>query len=82
MNGKGKFNINTESPSDKPMSPLSLEALLSDPSVYEVTLIEEPTNGRFSSLGDLFGEEVVQEAREMIRDDNPFKIVAAVRICS
>ena len=50
------------------------------PSLYEIP-IEDPRNGYFSSLGDLFGEKVVSRAREMMRDATPFRVVVAVSIC-
>ena len=37
----------------------------------------------FSSLGDLFSREAVQEAKERIRDTTPFKVVTItiISIC-
>ena len=56
---KGKAGIFTESFLDKSTSSPSLEALLSDPSLYEEIPLDVLDEGAFSSLGDLFDEEVV-----------------------
>ena len=45
--GKGKTNMFTESPMDKPVSLPSLEALLSDPSLFEELSLENPNEEVF-----------------------------------
>ena len=57
--GKGNDGIITNDPSNKLVSLPSLEALLFDPSLYEEIPIEDPYEGAFFSLGDLFSGEVV-----------------------
>ena len=81
MKGKEKAGIYTKFPSDKPMSPPSLEALLSDPSLFEEIPMEDPDDGFFSSLVDLFNGEAVQGARYMMKDPTSFKFFAAVSVC-
>ena len=43
--------------------------------------MEDLDDGAFSSLGDLFGGEVVQGARDLMKDATPFKVVVAISVC-
>ena len=54
---KGKAGMFIESPLDKLTSPPSLEALLSDSTLFKEIPMEDLDDGAFSSLGELFGKE-------------------------
>ena len=58
-------------PLDKPASSPFLEALLSDPSLFEKIPLEVPNRETFSTLGDLFGTYAMKDATS-------FKVVAAI----
>ena len=59
MKGKDKDDIYIEPHLSRQVSPPSLKSLLSNPSLYEETTMEEPTASDFSSLEDLLGEEAM-----------------------
>ena len=67
VGSKGKEKVGTRSrppsPSEKPTSPPSLEAVMSDPSLFEELPLESPNKEEFSLLGTLYGGEAVRGAR-------------------
>ena len=63
------------------MSSLSLEALLSNPSLYEEIPMEDLDEGPFFSLEDLFGGEAVLGTRELMKDATPSKVVVVISVC-
>ena len=63
------------------MSSLSLEALLSNPSLYEEIPMEDLDKGPFFFLEDLFGGEAVLGTRELMKDATPSKVVVVISVC-
>ena len=78
--GKGKDGVCLGPPSEKPTSPPSLEALMFDPPLFEEFPLEVPNKGAFSSLEEVYGGEVVKEARELLKDTTPFKMATIVSV--
>ena len=75
---KGKAGVFTRPSPDRPLSSSSLESLLPNLSLYEKTEAKKPVIGAFSSMEELFSEEVVNEATEKMEDIIPFNTSAMV----
>ena len=58
--GKGKAGKGIGPSADKPPSPSSLKSLISYLFLYDETKVKKPAVGAFSSLEELFREEVVK----------------------
>ena len=66
---------------NKSASPPSLEALLSNLSLYEEIPSFFFDKGAFSSLGDLFGRKEVHGVQNLMKDAMPFKVAVFISVC-
>ena len=78
--GKGKANIYDKHSLGKLASPQFLKYLLANLSLYKEIKMEKLPMGAFSSLEDLFGGEVIQEAKETMKGITPFKMASMVHV--
>ena len=65
---------------EKPTSPPSIEALISDLSLFEEPLLKDLNEEVISSLGSVYGKEVTKKVEDLLRDSTPFQMVASVSI--
>ena len=80
--GKGKAVASSE-PSpfvEKPTSPPSLEALMSDLLLFKEPLLKDSDSEVISSLGSMYGKEVTKKVQDLLRDSTPFQMAVAVSI--
>ena len=78
--GKGKTVASLGAPSseERPTSLPSLEALMFDLSLFEESLLKDPNEEVLSSLGAVYGEEVVKGVQELLKESTPFEMVASL----
>ena len=67
-----------QSPVEKPTSPSSLKALLLDRSLFEEPLLNDLDEEVISSLGFVYGKEVIKKVLNLLRDSIPFQMAASV----
>ena len=62
VKGKGKVMASSGAPSpmENPMSPPSLEALMSDSSLFEEPVFKEPDEEVIFALGAVYGQEALK----------------------
>ena len=63
---------------EKPTSPPSLEALLSNPSLFEELSFEGPDEKVLSSLGVMYGGEEVKGVQKLLKNATSFKMATTV----
>ena len=80
--GKGKAATSSELPStvEKSTSLPSLKALMTDPSLFEESLLKDPDEEVISFLGFMYGKEVTKNVQDPLRDFAPFQMAASVSI--
>ena len=60
------------------MSPPSLEALMSDLSLFEEPLLKDLEKEVFTSLGEVYTKKAITRVQELLKDVFPFKMAASV----
>ena len=67
-------------PMEKPTSPPSMEALMSNSSLFEKPLLKDLDEEVISLLGAVYGEEVLKRVQELLNDVTPFQMTTLVSI--
>ena len=60
----------------------SLEAILSNPSLFKELHLEGPNEEVFSLFGEVYGREAVKGVHELLKKAIPFKMAATVSVSS
>ena len=60
--------------------PPSIEALMSDLSMFEEPPLENPDEEMVSSLGVVYEVEAIKGVLELLKDATPFKMVASISV--
>ena len=78
--GKGKAVASsvTSLSREEPRSPPSLEALMSDLSLFEELLLKGSDEEVLSSLGALYVREAIKRVHALLKDATPFKMATSV----
>ena len=69
-------------PMERPTSPSppSLEALMSDLSLFKELLLKDPDEVVISALRAIYEREAFEGVQELLKDSTPFEIVASVSV--
>ena len=65
---------------EKSASPPPIEALMSDLSLFEEPLLKDLDKKVISSLGSVYGKEVMKKEYDLPRDSTPFQMAASISI--
>ena len=63
---------------EKPTSPPSLEALMSNLSLFEEPLLKDSNKEVLISLAEVYGKEAIKGVQELLKDATPFKMAASI----
>ena len=63
---------------EKPTSPPSLEALMSNLSLFDEPLLKDPDEEVLTLLGEVYSKEAIKGVQELLKDATPFKMAASL----
>ena len=79
--GKATLGLAPALPEVYTPSPLFMEVLMANPTLFEEPLLKDPKEEVTIALGSVHGTSVIKKVLDLLRDSTPFQVAVAVTSC-